>query len=159
MTFWKAVVLAAIEVSVVPVASKNIKNGEMPVVRTVLTFSVRGPLLTGHATPLTGGGAGEAIDTVTLCVADPPVPVQTRVYFVVAVRSEVLAEPLVGSDPVQPPDAVHDVALVDDQVSEEPAPLATVVGLAVSVMAGAWVTETVADCVALPPPPPVQERL
>ena len=129
-------VLAAIEVSVVAVASKNIKNGEMPVDRTVLTFSVRGPLVTGHATPLTGGGAGEATDTVTLCVADPPVPVQTRVNFVVAVRAEVLAEPLVGSDPVQPPDAVQDVALVADQVREEAAPLATVVGLAVSVMVG-----------------------
>jgi hypothetical protein len=138
VTFWKAVVLAAIEVSVVPVASKNIRNGETPVVRTVLTFSVRGPLVTGHATPLTGGGAegAEAIDTVTLCVAEPPVPVQTRVNFVVAVRAEVLAEPLVGSDPLQPPDAVHDVALVADQVREEAAPLATVVGLAVSVMAG-----------------------
>lgn len=66
MTFWKVVVLAAIELSVVAVASKNIKNGEVPVVRTVLTFSVRGPLVTGHATPLTGAGAGEATDTVTL---------------------------------------------------------------------------------------------
>jgi hypothetical protein len=137
VTFWKAVVLAAIEVSVVLVASKNIRNGETPVVRTVLTFSVRGPLVTGQATPLTGGGAAEATDTVTLCVADPPVPVQTRVNFVVAVRAEVLVEPLVGSDPLQPPDAVQDVALVADQVREEAAPLATVVGLAVSVMVGA----------------------
>jgi hypothetical protein len=137
VTFWNAVVLAAIELSVVAVASKNIKKGEAPVVRTVLTFNVRGPLVTGHATPLTGGGAAEATDTVTLCVADPPVPVQRRVNFVVAVRAEVLAEPLVGSDPLQPPDAVQDVALVADQVREEAAPLATEVGLAVSVMAGA----------------------
>ena len=129
-------VLPVIEVSVVPVASKNIKNGEMPVVRTVLTFSVRGPLVTGQATPLTGAEGAEATDTVTLCVAEPPVPVQTRVNFVVAARAEVLAEPLVGADPLQPPDAVHDVALVADQVREEVAPLATVVGLAVSVMAG-----------------------
>ena len=136
MTFWKAVVLAAIEVSVVPVASKNIRNGETPVVRTVLTFSVRGPLVTGQATPLTGAEGAEAIDTVTLCVAEPPVPVQTRVNFVVAVRADVLAVPLVGSDPLQPPDAAQDVALVADQVREEAAPLATVVGLAVSVMAG-----------------------
>jgi hypothetical protein len=40
-----------IEVSVVPVASKNTKKGEMPEVRTVLTFSVRGPLATGHEIP------------------------------------------------------------------------------------------------------------
>lgn len=74
-----------------------------------------------------------------------------------AVTAEVLAEPLMGSDPLQPPDAVQDVALVADQVRDEAAPLATEVGLAVSVMAGGWVTETVADCVALPPLP-VQER-
>jgi hypothetical protein len=131
------VVLPVSEVSVEAVASKNIKNGDTPVVRTVLTFSVRGPLVTGQATPLTGAEGAEATDTVTLCVAEPPVPVQTRVNFVVAVRAAVLAEPLVGSDPLQPPDAVHDVALVADQVREEAAPLATVVGLAASVMAGA----------------------
>ena len=46
------------------------------------------------------------------------------------------------------------MVLVDDQVSVDLAPLPTVLGLAVNVTAGVfWVTETVADCVALPPLP------
>jgi hypothetical protein len=100
-----------------------------------------------------------AADTVTVadCDADPPVPLHASVNLVVADNAAVLAEPLIGSDPLQPPDAVQAVALVADQVSAEALPLATVLGLAASVMAGAaWVTETVADCVALPPVP-VQE--
>jgi hypothetical protein len=99
---------------------------------------------------------GAAADTVTVadCEADPPVPVHASVNLVVADSAEVLAEPLIGSDPLQPPDAVQAAALVADQVSAEAPPLATVLGLADSVMAGAaWVTETVADCVALPPVP------
>lgn len=97
-----------------------------------------------------------AADTVTVaaCDAVPPVPVQARVNLVVAVNAEVLVEPFIGSDPLQPPDAVQAVALVADQVSAEVRPLATVLGLADNVMAGAaWVTETVADWVALPPVP------
>ena len=65
------------EVSVVPVASKNTRKGEIPEVRTVLTLRVSGPLVTGQAAPLTG--AAEATDTVTLCAIVPPVPVQVRV--------------------------------------------------------------------------------
>ena len=84
----------------------------------------------------------------------PPVPVHVSVNFVVAVRAEVVVEPMVASLPLQPPDAVQEVALVDDQVNVDAAPLWTVVGLADKVTAGAaWVTETVADCVALPPVP------
>ena len=67
-------VLAAIEVSVVPVASKNIKKGDTPAVRIAVTLSVSGPLVTGQATPLTG--AADATDTVTLCAVVPPAPVQ-----------------------------------------------------------------------------------
>ena len=64
------------------------------------------------------------------------------------------AEPLVALAPLQPPVAAQEVALVDDHVSVEAAPLATVLGLADRVTAGAaWVTDTVTDCVALPPPP------
>jgi hypothetical protein len=43
---------------------------------------------------------------------------------------------------------------VEDQLKVEPLPLATVLGLAVKCTVGAAeVTETVADCVALPPLP------
>jgi hypothetical protein len=53
---------------------------------------------------------------------------------------------------------VQEVALVDDQLNVEALPLATVLGLAVKLTVGAGeVTETVADCVALPPLP-VQVR-
>jgi hypothetical protein len=65
-------------------------------------------------------------------------------------------EPLVGSPPDQAPEAVHEVALVADQLTIELAPLRTVLGLAVTVTVGAaaaGVTEIVTVCAALPPAP------
>jgi hypothetical protein len=101
----------------------------------------------------TVGGAAETV-TVADCDAEPPAPVQVRVNFVVAVRDGVDCEPAVASEPLQPPEAVQAVALVEDQVNADVAPLFTVVGFAVNVTAGAGaVTETVADCAALPPLP------
>jgi len=62
-------------------------------------------------------------------------------------------------EPVQPPEAAQEVAFVDVQLKVEVAPLATVLGLALSVTVGAGVvTVTVADCAALPPLP-VQVRV
>ncbi len=56
--------------------------------------------------------------------------------------------------PLQPPEATHEVELVDDHVSMAAALLLTVLGAAVSVTDGAGVvTEIVADCTALPPAP------
>lgn len=64
------------------------------------------------------------------------------------------AEPFTGSAPLQPPEAVHAAAFVEDHVRVELLPLATVLGFADSVTVGrGWVTETVADCEALPPAP------
>lgn len=63
-------------------------------------------------------------------------------------------ESLAASAPLQPPDAVQVVALVELQVRVEVPPLATVVGLAVSVAVGT--TLTVTETVALEPPAPVQ---
>ena len=61
--------------------------------------------------------------------------------------------------PDQAPEAVQEVALVADQVRVELLPLATVAGLAERLMVGTGcVTETVADCAALPPAP-VQVRV
>jgi len=92
--------------------------------------------------------------TVVLCEAVPPAPVQVKVYLVAAVSAAVLCEPLSASVPLQPPEALHEVALLEDQVSFDAAPLATVLGVALSVTEGAdVVTVTVADCVALPPAP------
>jgi len=99
---------------------------------------------------------GAAADTVTVadCEAVPPVPVQATMNWVVALNAGVLFEPLTGSEPLHPPEAVHEVALVEVQVNMELLPLATVLGLAERVTAGAAVfTETVADWDALPPLP------
>ena len=63
-------------------------------------------------------------------------------------------DPLVASLPLQPPEAVQEVAFLDDQDSVELLPLATVLGLALKLTVGAGeVTVTVADCPALPPAP------
>jgi hypothetical protein len=72
-----------------------------------------------------------------------------------AVRAPVACEPLIALLPDQAPEAAQAVALVDDQVSVDPLPLATVLGLALklTVAAGSALTVTVADCAALPPAP------
>jgi hypothetical protein len=77
-----------------------------------------------------------------------------------AVSAPVDCEPPVAVfAPDHAPDAMQDVALVADQVSMELLPLATVLGPADKLTAGAGVvTETVADWVALPPLP-VQLRM
>jgi hypothetical protein len=114
--------------------------------------------LVGLAEIDTVGGLAETV-TVADCAAVPPVPVQVSVNFVVAVRAGVVCVPAAASVPLHPPEAVHEVALVVDQVNAEVAPLCTVVGLAAKVTAGAGVvTDTVADCAAVPPVP-VQVRV
>lgn len=114
------------------------------------------PLATLEGAALTDTvGAGGA-ETVTVADWDavPPAPVQVKVKFVVAVRAGVVCEPVVASAPLQPPEAVQAVALLDDQVNADVAPLFTVAGFAVRVTEGAGVvTDTVADCAALPPLP------
>jgi hypothetical protein len=99
-------------------------------------------------------GAGVVTETVADCEALPPLPVQVSEYVALAVRAPVDCEPLNALLPDQAPDAVQDVALVEDQVRVEAAPLWTVLGVAekLSVAAG-LLTETVADCEALPPLP------
>ena len=63
-------------------------------------------------------------------------------------------EPLVATDPDQPPEAVQAVALLELQLSVEALPLATLLGLALSVTVGAAaLTVTVADWEAVPPEP------
>ena len=72
-----------------------------------------------------------------------------------AVRAPVVCDPLTALVPDQAPEAVHDVALVEDQVKVELPPLVTVLGLAliVTVAVGLGLTVTVVDCAALPPAP------
>jgi len=68
--------------------------------------------------------------------------------------------PFTGSVPLQAPEAVHEVALVEDHVKVDPLPLATLVGLALIDTVGgavavgeAVLTVTVADWTVLPPVP------
>ena len=110
-------------------------------------------ILVGFALSDTLGTGAETV-TVADCEAEPPAPVQVSVYLVVAVSAGVADEPLIAFDPLHPPEAVQVVALVEDQLNVEVAPLLMVLGLAASVTAGGvWVTDTVADCAALPPLP------
>jgi len=72
----------------------------------------------------------------------------------VLLSAPVLALPLVGSFPDQPPEAVQAVALLEDQLSVADPPLLTLVGLALRLTDGAGVeTLTVTDWLALPPAP------
>jgi hypothetical protein len=71
-----------------------------------------------------------------------------------AVSDPVDCEPLAGFAPDQAPEAEQDVELVAFHVRTELDPDATVLGAALMLTEGAAdLTETVADCVALPPAP------
>ena len=71
-----------------------------------------------------------------------------------AVRAPVDCEPLTALVPTQSPEAVQEVALVETQANVEPLPLVIVLGLTLKLTVGAGaLTETVADCAALPPFP------
>jgi hypothetical protein len=63
--------------------------------------------------------------------------------------------PAAASVPLQPPDAVHDVALVELHVSVEVPPAGTLVGFAFKVAVGAEVTVTVTVATGLTPPVPL----
>ena len=108
----------------------------------------------GEAVKVTVGTGAVTTPTVADEVAVPPAPVHAREYVVVAM-GETDCVPLTALLPLHPPEAVHDVALVDDHVSVEDWPAVIDAGEAemVTVGAGAGVTDTVADWDALPPAP------
>jgi hypothetical protein len=63
-----------------------------------------------------------------------------------ALSAPVDCEPLTGMLPDQAPEAVQEVAFVDDQANVDAAPLLTVLGVAEKLTVGTGaVTETVAD--------------
>jgi len=70
------------------------------------------------------------------------------------VTGPVSAEPLVGCEPLQAPDAVQESTLLVLQVSVEVSPDTTVVGLAVRLIVGAE-AETADD----DPPPPLPQAV
>jgi hypothetical protein len=95
--------------------------------------------------------------TAAVAFAVPPLPVQVSVNVVFAESAPLVAVPLVGCPPDQPPDAVHDVALVLVHDSWVFAPLVTLVGLAARLTVGAGLAVTVTVLESLPvPPTPVQ---
>jgi hypothetical protein len=107
----------------------------------------------GDALRVTDGGKAETV-TVADCVAEPPSPVQASSYSVVLLSAPVDQVPLVATGPLQPPEAVHVVALLELQVNVDIAPLATVAGDADRVTVGAEVAITTsADCEDDPPAP------
>jgi hypothetical protein len=83
----------------------------------------------------------EEVVTVTVAdwVADPPVPLQVSEKVVFPVRLPVLCEPETALVPDHPPDALHEVELVEFQVSVEAPPEATEAGLAEMSTVGACV--------------------
>jgi hypothetical protein len=107
-----------------------------------LQFSVVAAPLTSETglavSAIVGGGAATAV-TVTVEIAGlvPAAPVHVSVKLVVALSGPVLALPLVGSAPLQPPEAEHAVVLVELHISEAALPIGTVVGFAFSVAIGA----------------------
>lgn len=86
-------------------------------------------------------------DTVAAALV-PPGPVQVSEKLVFAVSAPVLDVPLVDWVPLQPPDAVHDVAFVELHVNVDAAPLLTVVWDALSATVGGGTTAG-----GLSPPP------
>jgi hypothetical protein len=128
----------------VPLQPPEAIQDEAPVAAQVRVEALPCETLVGLALKVT---VGAAVDTVTVadCDAVPPAPVQVKVNFDVEVSAGVVAVPLTACVPAHPPEAVQAVALVEDQVSAEVAPLFTVVGVADKVTVGAGaVTETVA---------------
>jgi hypothetical protein len=72
------------------------------------------------------------------------------------VIAPVLCEPLVGFEPLQPPEPVQAVALAEVQVSVEAPPLATAAGATVNVAVGSGATVTVTAPAVLLPAAPTQ---
>jgi hypothetical protein len=106
--------------------------------------------LVGFARSVTAGAgvAGEVPVTETDVVASllPPAPLQVSVKLAVAVKVPVGRLPLVATVPLQPPEAAHDVALVELQLRVELPPAL--------MLAGEALRDTVGVGVALEPPPP-----
>ncbi len=99
--------------------------------------------------------APETVTFVDLAI-EPPGPAHVSVNVDDADSGPVVAEPDVGRLPDHAPLAVHELALADDHVRFEAAPLGTVVGVALSVSVGEGeplAIVTVADLDTVPPLP------
>jgi hypothetical protein len=83
------------------------------------------------------GGGGALTVIVTEVSAEPPGPVQARLYDAVVVSSERTSVPDRALVPDQPPVAVQVVVFMDDQVNVDDPPVETLSGLADNVTVGA----------------------
>jgi hypothetical protein len=116
-------------------------------------------ILAGVAVSITvGAGAAGVTTTVVLEAPEPPGPEQLKVNPLVDVSTpvEIPTALLVDCGPLQPPEAVHNVASVLLQVSVDVSPLTILAGVAVSITVGAdaaGVTTTVVLASAEPPAP------
>ena len=111
-------------------------------------------------------GTGAVTVTLADALAVPPSPVQTMAKVLELVNAPLDWLPEVALMPSHAPEAVQELASVDDQVSVEDPPLATEAGFAHSDTVGsgggggAPDTMTVVDALALPPEPvQVREKL
>jgi len=99
-------------------------------------------------------GAADLIDTLVDWVALPPEPWQVSVYVPLADSAPEVCEPFKGLVPDQLPEAAQVVALLTDHESVAAVPGSTVLGLAITLIAGGKAeTVTVAVWVAEPPLP------
>lgn len=95
--------------------------------------------------------------TAAVAFAVPPLPVQLSVNVVFAESAPLVAVPLADCPPDQPPDAVHDVALLLVHDSWVFPPLVTLVGFALRLTVGGGLAVTVTVFESLPvPPTPMQ---
>jgi hypothetical protein len=111
-----------------------------------------------------GGGGAAATLTVTVCVADaPPAPEHTRLKAVLCVSAPVDAEPEVAREPVQPPEAVQEVAFELAHCSMADCPEVNDVGEAVNcvICAAGGVGALTSTCTErwAEPPAPAQDSV
>jgi hypothetical protein len=84
-----------------------------------------------------GAGVGACTVTLTLSLAEPPAPLQVSVKVRVPLNGPTVRLPLVDRPPLQPPLALQDAALLDDQESWVELPATNVVLAAVRFTLGA----------------------
>src|SRR5690606_17538714 len=114
------------------------------------TASVACPTRTVFESSVKLNVGAPATCTVTVSESDRPLPLQVKVNCVSAVNGPTVSLPEVAFEPDQPPDAVHELALLADQVSSVVSPAPMVGGFADSETFGAGLSPG-ADRPPLPP--------
>jgi hypothetical protein len=94
-------------------------------------------ILVGFAVNMTVGMLAATVTVAVTAAVVPPGPVQVSEYEASAVNALVSCDPLVAKVPPQPPEAVHDVALVELHVKVATPPLLTDIGDALKEAVGA----------------------